>query len=295
MAGQRVVATGLRFPEGPTSLGGGAFAVVEMQGEAVARVEPDGSTSTLGDLGGGPNGSTLGSDGAVYVANNGGLSAQGMDYWHAPRSFDGIVQRVAPDGSVSTVGGDLPGDAPHRPNDICFAPDGSLLVTDSANWEDMRNLNPGHVVRIAPDGATSSVAELPALPNGIAFGADGRLYVAQSLTRKILAFEWTGGELGEPETFCRLEGGMPDGFCFDADGNLYVCGSIGNAIHVFSPEGEAKESIETGEGSQPTNCCLFDGSLYVTLAVAGQLVAYDVGAEALPLHEGAVASTAVSA
>jgi len=76
MAGtQRLVASG-RFPEGPTSLGGGAFAVVEMQGEALARVDADGTVGSLADLGGGPNGSTLGSDGAVYVANNGGLSAR---------------------------------------------------------------------------------------------------------------------------------------------------------------------------------------------------------------------------
>jgi gluconolactonase len=291
----RVVASGLRFPEGPTALGGGAFAVVEMQGEAVARVEADGSTSTLGDLGGGPNGSTLGADGAVYVANNGGLSAQGMDYWHASREFDGIVQRVEPDGSVTTVGGPLPGDAPHRPNDLCFAPDGSLLVTDSANWEDMRNLSPGRVVRIAPDGATEAILELPALPNGIAFGADGRLYVAQSLTRKVLAFDWTGGVLGEPETFCRLDAGMPDGFCFAADGTLYVCGSIGDAVHVYDASGELRDTIATGGGSQPTNCCLHEGSLHVTLAIPGQLVAFDVGADALPLHQGSITPAAAPA
>src|SRR5437763_16748398 len=108
-----------------------------MQGESLARVDAYGTVSRLADLGGGPNGSTLGTDGAVYVANNGGLSAQGMEYWHAPREFDGVVQRVEADGSVETVGGSLPGPAPHRPNDLCFAPDGSLLVTDRANWEDL--------------------------------------------------------------------------------------------------------------------------------------------------------------
>ena len=284
----RVVAEGLRFPEGPTALGDGSFAVVEMQGEAVARVAADGTVSPLGDLGGGPNGSALGSDGAVYVANNGGLSASATGYWHAPREFDGCVQRVEPDGTVSAVGGALPGEPPHRPNDLCFAPDGSLLVTDSANWEDMRNLSPGQVVRIDGDGNIGSIGEVPALPNGIAFGADGRLYVAQSLTRKILAFDWSDGELGEPSTFCRLEEGMPDGFCFDTGGNLYVCGSIGHAVHVYDPAGTLVETIETGAGSQPTNCCLSDGSLYVTLAIPGRLVAIDVGAEPLPLHQGTI-------
>jgi hypothetical protein len=57
MAGtQRLVASGGRFPEGPTSLGGGAFAVVEMQGGVLARVDADGTVGSLADLGGGPNG-----------------------------------------------------------------------------------------------------------------------------------------------------------------------------------------------------------------------------------------------
>ena len=286
MAGEpRVVATGLRFPEGPSLLDDGSFAVVEMQGEGVARVGTDGSVAPLADLGGGPNGSALGADGDVYVANNGGLSASATGYWHAPREIDGCVQRIGADGAVTTIA--LPGGG-RRPNDVCFAPDGSLLVTDSANWEDMRNLNPGHVFRISPGGEAQSLVELPALPNGIGFGPDGRLYVAQSLTRKILAFEWAGGELSEPETFCRLDEGMPDGFCFASDGRLFVCGSIGNAVHVYDTDGALVESIATGDGSQPTNCCLVDGELFVTLAVAGQLVALGVEATPLPLHRGSV-------
>jgi gluconolactonase len=117
----RVVAGGLRFPEGPTALGDGAFAVAEMQGEAAARIEADGAVGPLADLGGGPNGTALGSDGALYVANNGGLSASGTGYWHAPREFDGIIQRIEADGSVATVGEAFPGDGPRRPNDLCFA------------------------------------------------------------------------------------------------------------------------------------------------------------------------------
>jgi gluconolactonase len=291
----RVVGAGLRFPEGPALLDDGSFAVVEMKGEAVARVTPDGEVSPLGDLGGGPNGSVVGSDGAVYVANNGGLSMEGMGYWHAPRELDGCVQRVDLDGTVSVVGGTLPGPAPHRPNDICFAPDGSLVVTDSANWEDMQNLAPGRIVRIGENGSTELLAELPALPNGIAFGADGRLYVAQSLTKRIVAYEWTGGRLGDPETFCKLPGGMPDGMCFDADGNLYVCGSIGHAVYVFSGDGELTDTIETGAGSQPTNCCLAEGALHVTLALRGELVAFDIGAVALALHRGSVATAGTPA
>ena len=76
----------------------------------------DGTVSPLADLGGGPNGSALGSDGAVYVANNGGLSASGMELLaRASR-----VRRHRPAHRRRRRGRDgqrrcLPGDAPHRP------------------------------------------------------------------------------------------------------------------------------------------------------------------------------------
>jgi gluconolactonase len=293
MTRPRVVTSALRFPEGPSYLGDGAVAVVEMQGESVSRVDADGTVTVVGDCGGGPNGSALGAAGELYVANNGGLSAEGTGYWHAPREFDGCLQRVDPDGTVTRVGGTFPGPAPHRPNDLCFGPDGTLYVTDSANWEDLRGIRPGRIVAFGPDGTQLGHVEVPAMPNGVAFGPDGRLYLAQSLTRKVLAYEVTGGDFGDPVQILKLPSGMPDGFCFDGDGTLYVCGSIGNAIHVYV-DGALKESIETGEGTQPTNACVGDdGQLYVTYSLAGQLVAFDLGLRPVAPHTGSIAASEV--
>ncbi|MFT3866498.1 MAG: SMP-30/gluconolactonase/LRE family protein [Solirubrobacterales bacterium] len=292
----RLLATGLRFPEGPTLLDDGAVAVVEMRGEAVARVAADGAVTRLGDCGGGPNGSALGSDGAVYVANNGGLALGPEGIVHAEREFDGRVQRVDADGTVTTVADGLPGPGPHRPNDICFAPDGRLLVTDSANWSEPRDLKPGRLLAIAADGAVSVLAEIEGVPNGLAFSPDdATLYLAQSMTRKILAFEVRAdGGLGEPATWGKLPGGMPDGMCVGADGALYVCGSIDDSLHVFR-DGELAETFELPKNSQPTNCCLTEeGDLLVTLAKTGELIALGVGAERLPLHRGSITNGAAA-
>jgi len=288
----RILTSGLRFPEGPAVLDDGAVMVAEMKGEAISRVDADGTLSVLGDCGGGPNGSAAGAAGEYYVANNGGLSAAGTGYWYAPRQMDGCVQRVDADGTVTQVGGTLPGPGPHRPNDLCFGPDGTLYVTDSANWEDLRNINPGHVVAIGPDGSQRQAVELPAMPNGIEISPDGRLFVTQSLTRKILAFELAAdGAIGPSTTFAKLPGGMPDGFCFAADGTLYACGSIGHAIFVYGPDGELADTIETGEGTQPTNCCIGPtGALYVTYALTGQLAAFDLSLTAAPIYRGSIAS-----
>jgi gluconolactonase len=288
----RIVADGLRFPEGPTWLGDGTVAVAEMQGESVAVIDAGGGVRRPGDLGGGPNGTAAGAGGELYVANNGGLSAAGRGFWHAPRQFDGCVQRVDPDGTVTTVAADLPGPAPHRPNDLLFAPDGTLIVTDSADWEQLPNVPDGRVLGVAADGAVSVLAQLPAMPNGLAFAPDGTtLYVAQSLTRRILACDYRDGALGEPRTVIKLPSGMPDGLCVAGDGRLLICGSVGGAVFVVDPSGEVLDTIEAPEGSQPTNCCIGDdGTLYVTFSVAGQLAAYDLELPPLALATGTVAA-----
>jgi gluconolactonase len=73
MTDTKVLATGLRFPEGPVALEDGSIALVEIARGTVSRVAPDGTVSVIADLGGGPNGLAVGPDGALYVCNNGGF------------------------------------------------------------------------------------------------------------------------------------------------------------------------------------------------------------------------------
>jgi len=116
----------------------------------------------------------------------------------------------------------------------------------------------------------------------MAFGPDERVYVAQSVTQAILVLEpRPGAPFAE---FCRLPRGYPDGFCFDRRGRLYVAGSLGDVLVVFEPDGRVAEVIEMGKGTEPTNCCLGDGVLYVTLSGSGRLETLTVDAEPLPLH-----------
>jgi gluconolactonase len=126
------------------------------------------------------------------------------------------------------------------------------------------------------------LADVPLFPNGIAFGPDDRLYVAQSVTQTILVTDPKPGAAFE--SFAKLPTGYPDGFCFDRTGRIWAAGSLGDVIVVFAPDGAVQEVIETGKGSEPTNCCFGDGRLYVTCSGTGRLEALDVGVEALPLY-----------
>jgi gluconolactonase len=76
MVDMKVLATGLRFPEGPVALADGSIALVEIARGTVSRVTPDGKVTVIADLGGGPNGLAFGPDGALYVCNNGGFEWQ---------------------------------------------------------------------------------------------------------------------------------------------------------------------------------------------------------------------------
>jgi gluconolactonase len=281
MARHRVLAGGFDFPEGPVWLGPERVALTEIRGQCVSLWD-HGRVSRVARTGGGANGATLGPDGALYVANNGGLSLGHEGAWHAPDPIPGRIQRVTLDGRVSDVAVDLPGPPPRRPNDLCFGRDGLLYYTDPHNWEDIANLGTGRVGRTRLDGRVELVAEIPAFPNGIAFGPDDRLYVAQSVTQQILVLDPRPG--ATPAPFCMLPQGYPDGFCFDAAGRLYVAGSLGDDVVVFEPSGRVGEVIEMGKGTEPTNCCLGDGVLYVTLSGTGELVALDMPVEPLPLH-----------
>jgi gluconolactonase len=276
-----VLARGLDFPEGPVWLGPQRVAFTQIRAQCVSIWEGDG-VRKLADTGGGANGATLGPDGALYVANNGGLSLGHEGQWRATPQIPGRIQRVTLDGTVSDVATLLPGTLPHRPNDLCFGPDGLLYFTDPHDWENFPEIGVGRVNRTTLDGRVELLNDVPSFPNGIAFGPDDRLYVAQSMTQLVLVMEPGPGDT--PRPVAKLPQGYPDGFCFDRDGRLYAAGSLGDVLVVFEPDGRLARVIDMGKGSEPTNCCIGDGRLYVTLAGHGELVAFDLGIEALALY-----------
>jgi len=280
----RVLSKGHGFTEGPIYLGDGVVAFTEISGQRVTRYQ-DGATSVVAETGGGANGATLGSDGEIWVANNGGIALGSAGYWFPPDPIDGRIQKITVDGRLQDVSGDLPGEAPHRPNDLCFGPDGMLYFTDPRNWEDLGNLEIGRLWRLDPaTGASEVIAEIPAFCNGIAFGPDpSRLYVAQTMAMKIVELEWTPSGVGDAREWAALPVGFPDGFCFSADGDCYVCGATADVLQVLDSSGSVKRTIEFPQHSDPTNCCIGDGVLYVTCSRPGTLVAFDLGVEPLPL------------
>lgn len=61
------IAIGFRLPEGPGVLPDGSPLLVEIAPGALTRVSADGAVKIVVDLGSGPNGLTIGRDGAAYI------------------------------------------------------------------------------------------------------------------------------------------------------------------------------------------------------------------------------------
>ena len=132
------IATGLQFPEGPVAMPDGSVVVVEMFGERVTRIHPDGSSDVVCEVKGGPNGLAVGPDGALYLCNNGGSLHPGSTSATCcvPGPFDldrysgGLIQRIDHDGKVTNLYTNCAGRPLRAPNDLVMDGHGGFYFTD---------------------------------------------------------------------------------------------------------------------------------------------------------------------
>lgn len=287
----REVASGLRFPEGPTILPDGSVAVVEVAAGLVTRIEQDGHRQVIAAPGGGPNGLALGPDGALYLCNNGGFGwVEGpgrlMPFETAPDYRGGSIQRVdLCTGAVDTLythAGDLP---LRGPNDLVFDGAGGFWFTDFGKIRRREEDRTG-IFYARADGSFITEAIHPMRgPNGIGLSPDGAtLYVAETFTGTLHAFPVEApGRIGGsqdpsfPGAFLHRPAGARyfDSLAVEACGNVCL-GTLGEGgISVVSPGGEAIEFVPTDD-AVTTNIAFGEADLrtaYITLSSSGRLVA----------------------
>ncbi|MER9714109.1 SMP-30/gluconolactonase/LRE family protein [Mesorhizobium sp. M0174] len=270
--------TGLGFPEGPVALPDGSIAFVDLL-DAKIRAWRDGELRELAIVSGAPNGMRLGPDGMLYIANNGGIAPLTLEQLNfCDPQITGRIQRLGPNGVLADFATDLPGAKPSRPNDLIFSPQGELVFTDPQNWDvlgiDAAVYHGGQLLVAAVDGTVRHLAALTGLPNGLVFHPDGSLLVGITMEHRVLRLPWLGDRVGPMEEWCRLDDRFnPDGMVFHED-RLYLTGSDGDRIAILDAAGGLVQMIDTGLGSDPTNCCVHAGRLWVTLGFPGQLISY---------------------
>ena len=279
------VATGLRFPEAPVAMPDGSVILVEIAAGRVTRVQPDGSTRTVAEPGGGPNGLAMGPDGALYCCNNGGfgwIETGGLLIPHGtPDDYTGgRIERIdIATGAVETLYVDSPTAPLRGPNDIVFDKHGGFWFTDYGKTF-TRSRDVTGVFYANADGSGCREVIFPLEnPNGIGLSPDGNtLYVAETFTSKLWAFDVVApGEVANPRgRFLHSPGGFTyfDSLGVDGDGNICVATIGESGITVVSPDGALADFVPTDD-PYTTNICWGgedERTAYVTLSGTGRLV-----------------------
>ncbi len=227
------------------------------------------NTSTS-EVAGIPAALAFGPDGCLYVTDEGRRA----------------IVRVDPHGRQTDFISRYEGKPINGPNDLSFDPDGNLFFTDPFTSSLTNRIGAVYGYEWGT-GELHKIKDGMAFPNGIV-AREGRLYVAETRTNKIWAYDIVGPGQAENESeFCTLPpldvDGIhgPDGMAFDVEGNLYVATYRAGYVYVLDPAGELIRSIPSG-GQSPTNVCFggedFD-TMFVTVDDLGEIAAIQVGAQ----------------
>ncbi len=298
-----VVATGLKFPEGPIAMPDGSVLLVEIARGTLSRVEPDGRVEVVAETGGGPNGAAIGPDGHCYICNNGGfdwVERRGRIYPgdQAAGYTGGRIERVnLATGAVETIYEAADGVRLCGPNDLVFDAHGGFWFTDHGKNRP-RDRDRTGVFYAKADGSHIEEVIFPLeAPNGVGLSPDGNeLYVAETPTGRLWAWPLAG-----PGKLARERADRPDGgrllrgrqgyFLFDslavaADGGVCIATIIDGGVTTVYPD-EREPKFVPMPDRLTTNVCFGGEDLrtaYITLSSTGQLVSMPWDTPGAPLN-----------
>jgi gluconolactonase len=252
-----LVVENLGWPEGPTLLPDGRIAFVESYRSQITAVGPDRVARRFAYTQGAPNSSVCGSDGALYVCQNGGT----VGPWRAPEMTRPSIQRIREGGTPEILVTEVEGITLNGPNDLCFGPDGTLYWTDPGTYNPA-SPDPSWIFALSPEGRARVVVRFdkPTFPNGLVIEADGSVVWDESYTGRVRRQRPDGTQ----EDLGRMPGDNPilDGMAIAADGSLLVTDLVGKGFHVLAPDGRVLGFVPAG--GAPTNLA-FDGeTLWIT-------------------------------
>jgi len=231
------LATGFLFTEGPLWHPDGFYYFVDIRRSNLHRITPGKPAELVRADTGEGNGTTFDLQGRLVICEGG---HRRVTRWSADGRSEVLVDRYE-------------GKRLNRPNDVVCKSDGSLWFTDPGLRVPLaeRELSYAGVYRIAPDGATTLMADCE-YPNGLAFSPDERtLYVANTRwTAYIHAFELdAAGTVLRRRIFADMSSdepdGVPDGMKVDVEGRVYCTGPGGT--WVFAADGRRLGIIRTPE------------------------------------------------
>jgi sugar lactone lactonase YvrE len=272
--------TELNRPEGVMVSRDGSVWCADGRG-ACTRIDPNGNSETLGDLGGIPNGICLSRDGSVVIANIG----------------SGEVQRLFPDGRHELISDTVGGKRSACPNFPFIDKKGRLWVTNSTDLD--RHIDaarfpiPDGSLYVIEGGESRVLAEGIRFANGVTLDEkEEYVYVAETQGHCILRYRiHDDGTVGRAEQYGPDLGddALPDGVAFDSAGNLWVPLVSINTLAVITPDQEVVIALHDPEGKKlkrPTNICFGGDNLqtaYMGSLDGTSLLRFQVPCPGMPL------------
>ena len=254
----RIIISGLEYPEGPIYCEDGSILLVEIKGECLSRILPDGSRKVIAHIRGGPNGAAVvpSQDGStqLLVCNDGGFDWITIPQPEYKQNL--LISGLQPEGykggslwqvnldtgeaaALPLTSAELTLSWPPPPFPLC-GPDDLVVDAEGGVWltdfgkQRARDKDITGVYYLSPDRSVLRQAIYPLnSPNGIGLSPDGKwLYVAISFERKLLKYEIGPGGSFKPNP-STLDGSylvtadfkgssVLDSLALDEDGNIYV-------------------------------------------------------------------------
>jgi uncharacterized protein (TIGR03437 family) len=259
-------------PHGVAVDGNGVLYIADTYNNRVRRVTPDGVISTIAGTGeGGPAGDG-GPATAAQLDEPRALAFDLAGNLLIVAMISDVVRKIAADGTITTVAGnhetDYAGDGGpataaslHLPQGIAVGGDGAIFIADTYNRR-VRRVSPGGTIdtlagngisRYGGDGGPAELAVLN-MPEGLATGPEGSLYVADSRNhriRKITADNQITTVAGAGRAGLAGDGGpatdallfSPHGVAIDAAGGLLIADSDNGRVRRVSPDGQIIATI----------------------------------------------------
>jgi gluconolactonase len=253
-------ASGLRFPEGPLALKDGSALVCEIGAGRVTHVTADGKPNVVAETGGSPAGCAIGPDGALYVANLGGLACEEKDgrticMGQAADYKGGLIQRVdLKTKQVAVLYSEVDGNKLSAPDDLVFDAHGGFWFADAGSRGKRARDYAGLYYAKADGSLIREVVYPMSSTNGICLAPDGQtVYVAVPEERTVVAFPVTGeGTVDRGTGFKpgRVVIALPpdvllDSMKMEADGTLCLCSVLGKpGIIRVKPNGQIVELVK---------------------------------------------------
>lgn len=240
-----------------------------------------------------PIGIDIGSDGNLYVADEGNTGAGIIPRIHVFTTDGQYETSFGQSGTAAELGAFF-----ERPHSVAFSPDGTFYVADTWNYrirqfaisEDGYTYLNGWGQPLAQGaGAPRDPVDGFWGPRDIVVDALGRVFVSDTGNKRIRVYDATGNFIRDIGEGGSLPGQLdePAGLAVHPDGRLFVADTWNRRISVFSVEGVPLTSFRVrGWASEPANRPYLGldverDILYVTDPDAGRIFMYDTAGNCL--------------